>query len=445
MEENEVLRGIVVRQMKQQAVRDKTKQLVLTELAKLEVNSKALIDQIEFLGQPVVKLTEREKKLFKQPTIEISDAEISIAAPKELAMAQPPPVIPAAAPDPAPQNTPPPAETSPAVAETKPPAPNVETPTPLVEKTPPLPLASTPPAGATPPPLNVASITTPAPSKTSDKKPGTKSTDAKAAKAIKPAVPLPPEGALPTKSANEQPKATEELKMADAKPMAVEPTVTTSDKTDKIEEPSTSIPAIPPPTSPTSTPDMTATTPMPETAPNAEAGSPAVPPALLAQARDAKEQFDKGNYRDAEKIYEKILAKAPSNLYILSNLGVVRFRGNKLKLAEEAFKKAIAIAPGGRLLALHAGHRFLQSGKIRRRRQRADQGARDQSKERDRAQLSRHHREPERLAGSRAKGARNSHRARPPIRRRALQPRRRLRHSAAAKQGKRPQTLQARD
>ena len=32
-------------------------------------------------------------------------------------------------------------------------------------------------------------------------------------------------------------------------------------------------------------------------------------------------------------------------VFLLSNLGVVRFRMGKLKLAEEAFKKAIAIAP----------------------------------------------------------------------------------------------------
>src|SRR5258707_471588 len=36
---------------------------------------------------------------------------------------------------------------------------------------------------------------------------------------------------------------------------------------------------------------------------------------------------------------------APNNLYTLSNLGVVLFRANKLKLAEESFKKAIAVAP----------------------------------------------------------------------------------------------------
>ncbi len=70
-----------------------------------------------------------------------------------------------------------------------------------------------------------------------------------------------------------------------------------------------------------------------------------LPPELAADARQGKDEFDKGNYREAERLYEKVLAKAPNNLYTLSNLGVVYFRGQKFKRAEEMFKKAIAIAP----------------------------------------------------------------------------------------------------
>jgi tetratricopeptide (TPR) repeat protein len=70
-----------------------------------------------------------------------------------------------------------------------------------------------------------------------------------------------------------------------------------------------------------------------------------IPADQLAAAREAKEHFERGNYRDAEAIYERILAAAPNNLYILTNLGVVRFRSGKLKLAEAAFQQAIAIAP----------------------------------------------------------------------------------------------------
>jgi tetratricopeptide (TPR) repeat protein len=328
VEENEVLRGIVVRQMKQQAVRDKTKQLVLTELAKLEVNSKALIDQIEFLGQPVVKLSDREKKLFKQPTIEISDAEISIAAPKELTASAPVPQVPA---DAAPAEPKPVVETNPApeskpLAETKPaPAPEMESKPPGDEKKPTLALDTgvAPDAGV--PGLDLtAPKTAPTAPKTQEKS-KQPATGNKTAKGTKPAAPL--EEELPAK----------DMKLADAKPAATN----TAPAEQKADEPSTNIPATTTNTSPTKSPATGAT----EGTPSADAASPAVPPELLAQAREAKDQFDKGNYRDAEKIYEKILTKAPSNLYILSNLGVVRFRGGKLKLAEEAFKKAIAIAP----------------------------------------------------------------------------------------------------
>src|SRR6266404_1040521 len=61
--------------------------------------------------------------------------------------------------------------------------------------------------------------------------------------------------------------------------------------------------------------------------------------------RLAKENFDKGKYRSAEKIYQEILTKTPNNLYSLSNLGVVYFRSGKLKAAELTLKKAVALSP----------------------------------------------------------------------------------------------------
>jgi tetratricopeptide (TPR) repeat protein len=196
-EENDTLRGIIVREMKENARRDQTKKLVLGELAKLEVKSQTLLQQIDFLGQPVLQLTEQERRLFKTPVVEVSDVELSIAAPK----------------------------------------------------------------------------------------------DGKSA--AKPSEPTKPSGDMAKLQSPEKP----------------------------------------------------ATPPAPQTAeqPTADSG-PNVPPALMSFAKEAKEYFDRGNYREAEKCYDKILAKAPNNLYALSNLGVVRFRNGKLKLAEEAFKKAIAIA-----------------------------------------------------------------------------------------------------
>lgn len=73
--------------------------------------------------------------------------------------------------------------------------------------------------------------------------------------------------------------------------------------------------------------------------------APDVPKESIGLAREAKENFDRGKYRAAEKVYREILAKSPANLYSLSNLGVVLFRSGKLKAAELTLKKAITVAP----------------------------------------------------------------------------------------------------
>ncbi len=62
-------------------------------------------------------------------------------------------------------------------------------------------------------------------------------------------------------------------------------------------------------------------------------------------AEQAKQMFDREKYPDAEKLYDKALAIAPTNMYLLSNKAVVQFRMGKLKQAEETFRKALAIAP----------------------------------------------------------------------------------------------------
>jgi Flp pilus assembly protein TadD len=91
---------------------------------------------------------------------------------------------------------------------------------------------------------------------------------------------------------------------------------------------------------------------------------PEVPPDLLPLAREAKESFDEGKFRDAEKLYQEILAKSPNNLYSLSNLGVVLFRNGKLKAAELTLKKAIAIAPKDEFAHTTLGIVYYQQNKF---------------------------------------------------------------------------------
>ena len=70
-----------------------------------------------------------------------------------------------------------------------------------------------------------------------------------------------------------------------------------------------------------------------------------MPDDLVGLAWQAKQNFDGGKYRTAEKQYQEILTKSPNNLYSISNLGVVYFRTGKLKAAELMLKKAVAISP----------------------------------------------------------------------------------------------------
>src|SRR5438067_669429 len=71
--ENELLRNIVVRERQEEARRYQAKKLMLAELDKLKIQSDALNKQIEFLAQPVTKLSDEELALLRQPVVAISD------------------------------------------------------------------------------------------------------------------------------------------------------------------------------------------------------------------------------------------------------------------------------------------------------------------------------------------------------------------------------------
>jgi Flp pilus assembly protein TadD len=70
--ENDLLRNIVVRERQEEARRDEARKLVFAELNRLKVRSDLLNKEIEFLAQPVTKLTSEELALFRQPVVSIS-------------------------------------------------------------------------------------------------------------------------------------------------------------------------------------------------------------------------------------------------------------------------------------------------------------------------------------------------------------------------------------
>ena len=72
---------------------------------------------------------------------------------------------------------------------------------------------------------------------------------------------------------------------------------------------------------------------------------PPVPAELVPQAKEAKTDFERGQYREAEKIYRAMMEQQPDNIYILDNLGVALFRSGKLKEAEQILRKALVVSP----------------------------------------------------------------------------------------------------
>lgn len=71
-QENELLRGIILREMKRQTQRDHARQLINDELKRIQANSTSLFEQLAVLGQPIPQLTEQEKSLFQSLGLTIS-------------------------------------------------------------------------------------------------------------------------------------------------------------------------------------------------------------------------------------------------------------------------------------------------------------------------------------------------------------------------------------
>jgi tetratricopeptide (TPR) repeat protein len=71
--ENELLRNIVVRERQEEVRRNEVRKLVFAELDRFKVRSDLLNKEIEFLAQPVTKLTAEELALFRQPAVSISN------------------------------------------------------------------------------------------------------------------------------------------------------------------------------------------------------------------------------------------------------------------------------------------------------------------------------------------------------------------------------------
>lgn len=73
--ENDLLRGVILRQIQEQAERDEARKLAEQEINALQIKSDILNKQLSVLGAPVLKLTVEERALFKEPVALLSESQ----------------------------------------------------------------------------------------------------------------------------------------------------------------------------------------------------------------------------------------------------------------------------------------------------------------------------------------------------------------------------------
>jgi chromosome segregation ATPase len=105
----------------------------------------------------------------------------------------------------------------------------------------------------------------------------------------------------------------------------------------------------------------------PAATPDAAAASPStpdLPPELLTRAAEANDQFRKGNYDAAIRIYESIAASSPSSYLAAVNLGVAQLRAGDYSGSGANLAKALNIRPGDAFALTHLGIALFREGKM---------------------------------------------------------------------------------
>ena len=77
--ENKLLQGIVMRVLQEDANRAQRKKMLQKEMDRLQIQSDVMLKQLNYLTQPVVKLSGEERRLFRKPVIEVQDPNTLVA------------------------------------------------------------------------------------------------------------------------------------------------------------------------------------------------------------------------------------------------------------------------------------------------------------------------------------------------------------------------------
>jgi Tfp pilus assembly protein PilF len=357
--ENEVMRGILLREIQEQSRRDGAKRLAQEEFDRLKINSKVLQEQLDILGSPMTPPTSDQERML------IDSLKVTPAEPTPLvdagtgnsftATTNAAPTAPAtdtnmAAATP----TPTPAATDTNMAAATP------TPTPAATDTN---MAST----ATPPiapPADTNSVivvpteTNAAPAVASaTNAPAATETNTAPATNMAAATPTPtPAAATETNTASAP--ATNAAPMTNATPVAVDTnmpastpaapaTTNTASATPDTNAPAGTAVADNTMTSTTtSSADTSAAAAAPaDSDPTRYSNKPRLPADMHDIAQQASDLFKMQRYDDAAAKYQQIIDKYPDSLYAWSNLGVVRSQEGKLPDAMKALQQAVKLSP----------------------------------------------------------------------------------------------------
>jgi Flp pilus assembly protein TadD len=335
--ENEVMRGILLREIQEQSRRDGAKRLAQEEFDRLKINSKVLQEQLDILGSPM-----------SPPS---SDEERSLLASLKVTPAEPTPIVDAetgnhlstgtnAAPDtnaasatlaPATSTNTPPATDTNAVASTTPPP---DTNTVIVVPSPAATDTNSTPAVPSANTNAVATVTPPADTNTVPAAPSTNAVTES----------TPP-------STNAAPDTNAPSVVADTNTPPAAPPSAPAVSTNVVATPADTNAAPAAPTTNAVVDNMnpsTGTNAAPSTAdtdPTRYSQKPRVPDDMHDVAQQATDLFKMQRYDDAAAKYQQIIDKYPESLYAWSNLGVVRSQEGRLPDAEKALQQAVKLSP----------------------------------------------------------------------------------------------------
>jgi cytochrome c-type biogenesis protein CcmH/NrfG len=371
--ENEVMRGILVREIQEQSRRDGAKRLAQEEFDRLKINSKVLQEQLDILGSPMTPPNnDDERALLTElktdnggvmpmgdngnqlaattngaPVTEANVPAPAVAAPPtntppavaadtNAAPAAPPTNSVANATPPATNAAPAPAPDTNAVANATPPATNL----PPAPTNPPPPVTSAdtnaPATNVAPPAPSVATTTNAAPA-TNPPAPASASPPTNAAPAVATDTNTPP--APPAPATNAAPVAAD-TNTAPAAPPTPPPAPAVA--TDTNTAPATN---AAPADNTAATDNGASSTDQHTPDPTRYSYKPRLPDDMREVAQEATDLFKMQRYDEAAAKYQMIIDKYPESLYAWSNLGVVRSQEGKLQDAMKALQQAVKLSP----------------------------------------------------------------------------------------------------